>query len=179
MNLFFYLFFSCVCVFSMFSRIIIISMLLCFVCVVFFSVASLHFFSFTQRRSIYSCHFTFIGNCSVIECDMIAMIVLTLMCTLFFCLLPVFFMGISIAFCFYDFQLFSLSYFSSSGVKMLFNDIRRKKIWLKSNCESCCVAHDYIGMYVLLRVLLDTFNLDDVPLKTGFQSIQTIGNKIQ
>lgn len=99
-------------------------------------------------------------------------------CTHFFCLLPVFFMGISIAFCFYDFQLFSLSYFSSSGVKMLFNDIE-KKIWLKSNCESCYAAHDYIGMYVLLRVLLDTFNLDDVPLKTGFQSIQTIGNKIQ
>lgn len=27
----------------------------------------------TRRRSICSCHFTFAGNCSVIECDMIAM----------------------------------------------------------------------------------------------------------
>lgn len=85
-------------------------MLLCFVFVCIVSFSSLHFFSsrisFTQRRSICSCHFTFIGNCSVIECDMIAMIVLV-SCTLFYILpfMPVFFfMGISIAFCSFFFS---------------------------------------------------------------------------
>lgn len=43
---------------------------------------------------------------------------------------------------------------SSSGVKMLFNDIKRN--WLESNCESSCAA--YVRMCVVLRVLLVPFN---------------------
>lgn len=138
-------------------------MLLSFVGVVFFSRLFISFLpiSFTQRRSICSCHFTFIGNCSVIECDMIAMIVLV-SCTVFafyLFFMPVFFMGISIAilFVFFTFNC-SRCRFSSSGVKMLFIDIKRN--WLKSNCESSCAAYVRmcVSVCVVSRVLAIPFN---------------------